>query len=85
VRGDVIRNILGQLGALPSIANGIAAWDRGALYWPNTLVKNSWVLDYTYGKGDGSYDPKLDASRVVPVGAENAPQTKSDRWYRRVV
>jgi len=82
--GDVSRNITGVLGVLPSIANGEAAWDGGALYWSKKAVKNSWVLDYTYGNGAGSYDPKLDVSRVVPIGHENAPQTKSSRWYRRV-
>jgi len=27
----------------------------------------------------------FDASLVVPIGPDNAPKTKSNRWWRRVI
>ena len=83
VAGDMIREIFGCAIPFGTSYDGTAVVANGTGAFFNEGRLKSGGL--TAAPGEWSSYFKLSASRVVPVGPENAPQTKSDRWYRRVV
>ena len=77
----MIRNVTGYVAYLNSAANGVLAFDGGALFWGNRNHSHYSL----YAPGAATSDVHINASRVVPTGPQNAPETIAERWFRRVV